>query len=125
MDCELNMDDDPSTSPSASQQACDRVLMNFAKKSDLVCIPCLLELAPAPELDLDSDGVLDLCDNCPEIPNPDQEDSDGDGIGDACAPSTGCVDLGMPCDPAIPDHCCEGVCQPGLFDPSIGECVLQ
>ncbi len=31
------------------------------------------------------DGVGDVCDNCPQVWNPDQQDSDGDGIGDACA----------------------------------------
>jgi hypothetical protein len=35
-----------------------------------------------PDYDLDGDG--DACDNCPKIPNPNQEDSDGDGLGDAC-----------------------------------------
>ena len=34
--------------------------------------------------DGDSDGVLDIIDNCPATPNPDQADSDGDGIGDVC-----------------------------------------
>jgi hypothetical protein len=34
--------------------------------------------------DLDGDGVLDTVDNCPTVPNPDQTDSEGDGIGDAC-----------------------------------------
>ncbi len=34
--------------------------------------------------DDDDDNVLDETDNCPSTPNPDQEDSDGDGIGDAC-----------------------------------------
>jgi hypothetical protein len=52
-------------------------------------------LAP---LDSDSDGVFDHFDiladgdfldageqdNCPLVPNPDQADSDGDGVGDAC-----------------------------------------
>ena len=34
--------------------------------------------------DLDDDGVGDVCDNCPRTENPDQEDTDGDGVGDAC-----------------------------------------
>jgi hypothetical protein len=34
--------------------------------------------------DTDEDGVLDGEDNCPLSFNPDQEDADGDGIGDAC-----------------------------------------
>ena len=39
---------------------------------------------PPPILDSDSDGVLDVEDNCPADANPGQTDSDGDGIGDAC-----------------------------------------
>ncbi|MCK4660502.1 MAG: thrombospondin type 3 repeat-containing protein [Phycisphaerae bacterium] len=34
--------------------------------------------------DYDGDGVADDVDNCPDVPNPDQQDSDNDGIGDAC-----------------------------------------
>ncbi len=34
--------------------------------------------------DSDGDGVNDAIDNCPEIFNPDQKDTDNDGIGDAC-----------------------------------------
>lgn len=36
------------------------------------------------QLDEDGDGVVNIDDNCPLVPNPDQEDMDGDGIGDAC-----------------------------------------
>jgi hypothetical protein len=35
--------------------------------------------------DTDGDGVFDCEDNCPDVANTDQLDSDGDGIGDACA----------------------------------------
>jgi cysteine-rich repeat protein len=39
--------------------------------------------------DADSDGICDFNDNCPSNFNPAQEDSDGDGVGDACvAPSS-------------------------------------
>ena len=36
--------------------------------------------------DLDGDGVPDDEDNCPTLANPDQEDGDCDGFGDACDP---------------------------------------
>ena len=38
----------------------------------------------APPGDMDGDGVLDTRDNCPNVFNPSQTDSDGDFIGDAC-----------------------------------------
>jgi hypothetical protein len=36
--------------------------------------------------DLDNDGVPDILDNCVNVFNPNQIDSDGDGFGDACDP---------------------------------------
>ncbi len=39
--------------------------------------------------DGDGDGVIDCADNCPNDPNPDQSDIDGDGIGDVCDPDDG------------------------------------
>jgi cysteine-rich repeat protein len=37
--------------------------------------------------DQDSDSTLDVEDNCPSTPNPEQVDSDSDGAGDACDPN--------------------------------------
>ena len=37
--------------------------------------------------DRDEDGVPDEADNCPDTPNSDQMDTDGDGVGNACQPA--------------------------------------
>jgi hypothetical protein len=36
------------------------------------------------EADSDGDGIFDSQDNCPEVPNPGQENNDNDSHGDAC-----------------------------------------
>lgn len=44
----------------------------------------LIETGPAGFIDLDSDGVNDTEDNCPETANTDQQDLDSDDRGDVC-----------------------------------------
>jgi len=41
-------------------------------------------LERTPSSDRDRDGRIDVQDNCPALPNPNQDDLDGDGLGDAC-----------------------------------------
>ncbi len=43
-----------------------------------------LPLTIGAPVDLDGDGVRDDIDNCPSVPNHDQADALGDGVGDAC-----------------------------------------
>jgi hypothetical protein len=57
--------------------------------------------------DMDCDGVPDATDNCPSVPNADQHDEDGDGLGDVCDPCPPFTDntdsdgdgVGDVCDP--------------------------
>jgi hypothetical protein len=64
-----------------------------------------------PGADRDGDQVADQRDNCPDVPNPDQADGDGNGLGDACdagalvAPS---VTVNVP-DPGDPDDPCHQI----------------
>jgi len=42
------------------------------------------ELRVAGSTDVDADGVPDETDTCPDVPNPEQTDTDADRVGDAC-----------------------------------------
>jgi len=44
------------------------------------------DLQVVPAQDSDGDGLLDFVDNCSQVFNPDQRDSDGDRFGDRCDP---------------------------------------
>lgn len=43
-----------------------------------------IEIIAGPSDDDDGDGYLNQCDNCPTHYNPDQEDINGNGVGDVC-----------------------------------------
>lgn len=45
-------------------------------------------LADGRSVDFDGDGIANADDNCPAVFNPDQKDSLGNGIGDACRPGS-------------------------------------
>lgn len=49
-------------------------------------------------VDSDGDGIPDTQDNCPDVYNPDQEDSDSNGVGDACEPGNDDDGDGVPND---------------------------
>jgi hypothetical protein len=60
---------------------------DHALSADEVAVLAQAEPAPCgPAPDADNDGFPDKCDNCPNTFNPDQKDSDRDGIGDVCDP---------------------------------------
>ncbi len=65
---------------------CDDVCPDTPGQTPVDGQGCSCEQAQGQEnpLDADSDGVPDVCDNCIDTPNPDQEDCDSDGVGDAC-----------------------------------------
>jgi hypothetical protein len=81
--------------------------------------------------DADGDGDADENDNCPNVPNADQSDTDGDGLGDVCDPSsppfvcdgaTDCSSHGV----CLPNGTC--FCDPGWTgvrcDQDIDECAI-
>jgi hypothetical protein len=58
------------------------------------------------DTDRDGDGHFDSQDVCPTIPDPDQPDSDGDGVGDACDPCVEGVQLYVDADhDGVDDGC--------------------
>jgi len=71
----------------------------------------IVTVLPACAADLDNDGICDDEDNCPVF-NPDQSDSDGDGVGDACDVCLGGDDIKDENNNGVPDDC---ECQANLI----------
>jgi Thrombospondin type 3 repeat len=78
----------------SAAQPCEGEHVLFAKLNNLsagpsgVLVNAVARCTPTPVVDVlpdkDGDGVPDSKDNCTGVPNANQLDSDGDGIGDAC-----------------------------------------
>ncbi|MCC6623430.1 MAG: hypothetical protein IT385_19375, partial [Deltaproteobacteria bacterium] len=72
-------DPDLELAPCADDEGCERLASQCV---DGAWAPC----ACGPT-DRDADTIPDDADNCPDTPNPDQIDLDGDDLGDACDPT--------------------------------------
>lgn len=58
-------------------------------------IPPTSTPTPSQSSDTDGDGIADTSDNCPDVVNQDQADSDADGLGDACEIKPPSADLSV------------------------------
>jgi hypothetical protein len=72
---------DPSATPNLLMEPNDTP--DLAQGVDLT-LPALLDIGWGPVDDRDDDGIPDSVDNCPDSFNPGQEDSNHNGVGNAC-----------------------------------------
>ncbi len=81
LDC-APMDSTIATIPGMSCNDGFFVTINDVINADCECVGTVDSVRLA--IDFDIDNVLNTSDNCPNTFNPDQADTDGDGLGDAC-----------------------------------------
>lgn len=82
----------PPRAPAASHQSLRSGLRRTWRRPLLLLLALAMAILATPLLrtsaqegaDSDADGVPDGSDNCPFLPNPDQADSNANGLGDAC-----------------------------------------
>ena len=75
--------------------------------------------ASTTEGDSDDDGVVDACDSCPAVVNPDQADLDADGVGDLCdddADGDGVAEVGGDNCPTVPNELQSDLDSDGIGD---------
>ncbi|MBN2226351.1 MAG: PKD domain-containing protein [candidate division Zixibacteria bacterium] len=68
----------------------------------------------------DTDGIGDACDNCPDVNNIHQEDTDLDGIGDSCDTCTDTDNDGYG-NPGFPTNTCAEDNCPNTYNPEQGD----
>ncbi len=84
-----------------------QIFLSAAKIGDIDSILCnylpekLGPLVTAGAVDKDEDSVPDNWDNCPDVKNRSQEDSDGNGVGDACQTARVCEQKLVALSPGI------------------------
>src|SRR6185369_16245718 len=59
--------------------------------------------------DTDGDEIPDVVDNCPTVPNPDQRDTDGDHVGDACETTAPTTTTSTSTTTTLPNRCPQGL----------------
>ncbi|HEX6766553.1 MAG TPA: thrombospondin type 3 repeat-containing protein, partial [Polyangiaceae bacterium] len=83
----------PGAGTTAAELARTIRLLRAVNLGDVTYQPIGVPFPDDPATDTDGDGFPDFKDNCPPFSNPDQKDSDGDRVGDACrvVPFVDCV----------------------------------
>jgi Thrombospondin type 3 repeat len=84
-------------------------LLGLTPGDDVDALESFVNACPVlPGIDPDGDGI-GVCDNCPGVFNPSQDDSDFDGVGDACDPCTDTDADGFG-NPGFPNACAVDLC---------------